>query len=81
MVVGIVKYISMCEYGGLFYLLGSNINRWVVFYYGNEDIKLVECLYMEYCIFFGYFRLVSVFRCNIIFFFVFLDCDLYFIGG
>lgn len=47
LVVGIVKNISMCEYGGLFYLLGSNINRWVVFYYGNEDIKLVECLYME----------------------------------
>lgn len=47
MVVGIVKYISMCEYGGLFYLLGSNINRCEVYDYGNEDIKLVECLYME----------------------------------
>lgn len=47
LVVGTVKYTSMCEYGGLFHSLGSNINRCEAYDYGNEDTKPVECLYME----------------------------------
>lgn len=46
-VVGTVKNTSMCEYGGLFHSLGSNINRCEAYDYGNEDTKPVECLYME----------------------------------